>query len=353
MITHEQLLPSIQFYNVISEKDPLSLDSYIAALPEQNLSGDTDSIQLSLDIAISNYDEITDKITDTDAVAALRDLDFLASSLLRHNIDPLQSTKKLGHSLVRLALRAQTIPRGTVYTYGLANPANDRLRTFTGSNEEKRFISAVKQSSLALEVSSNILSDVSFEKSSVIEISSALEEVARGCNVATQSIVDVHRSVSPSFFTNILRPYFEPLTINGRQFMGAGGAQMQLLSIERMIWGLDNKDDVYQDYFTENIEYLDFNQRQLIQSFSRKNNDTSILTFSRNINNLVINETLASTLKAIRKFRYPHKRVADNNFKIRSHDSVGSGSFKPTILDHLLFKTESMIEELTEHENKF
>lgn len=353
MIEQDRRLQSAQEYFKISEKDPLDLDDCLMLLPEHNSVSDSTAIQIDLNYAVSNYLQLKNDFSSSEAIAALRDMDFLCASLSRHGINPIESTAYLDQSLIQIASIAKTVPRGTVYTYGLSNPNNNRRRTFSGTDEENSFIDAVQHSSLALEAASYSLSKVVMLENSINDVTDALSDVVRGCTIATESIVDVHRNVSPSFFTNTLRPFFEPLLVGGREYMGAGGAQMQLLSIERMIWGIDDQDTIYQHYYDENVEYLDHNQRELVKSYSMNNDAKSILTHARIINDTDLYNALAPTLRAMRKFRYPHKKVADNNFEIRSKDSVGSGSFQPSILGHLIMKVESYMEEVTLHENKF
>jgi hypothetical protein len=53
-------------------------------------------------------------------------------------------------------------------------------------------------------------------------------------------------------------------------------------------------------------------------------------------------------LRKIRKFRYPHRKIAQDNFKLRPDDAVGSGSYKPDILDVLIDKTEKAIAQVEE-----
>ena len=38
-----------------------------------------------------------------------------------------------------------------------------------------------------------------------------------------ESIVDVYRKIDADYFTYVMRPYFEPLTIGGKQYSAAGG----------------------------------------------------------------------------------------------------------------------------------
>lgn len=58
--------------------------------------------------------------------------------------------------------------------------------------------------------------------------------------------------------------------------------------------------------------------------------------------------SLVGLSKMIRKFRYPHRKVAEDNFKIRPDGSVGSGSYTPAILTDLIHTTEARIARMQE-----
>ena len=69
-----------------------------------------------------------------------------------------------------------------------------------------------------------------------------------------KSIISVKRTVSPEFFTNDMRPYFESMTVGGKEYTGAGGAQMQLLALDYMLWGSTDESEDYRHFYEENYQ---------------------------------------------------------------------------------------------------
>ncbi len=339
-------------YEEIAAKDPLDLDERLGSLPLCNHEGDTAAIQEWLtDSSLRLADQ---PLHSADvAFAALRDLDFLAASLIRHGINPIETTPYLEENLLSLSRTTGSVPRGTVYTYAAANPTGERQRTFTGTFEEDTFIDAVRSGMLGLDTASNALSHLELQGATVDNVQHSVHETVKALDRMTTAIVAVHRHVSPDFFTHQLRPYFEPLIIGNQSFSGAGGAQMQLLAIDRMLWGIDDPDPVYREFYDESYPYLTPVQKEGLARFERLNDGTSLLSHALRAGDSEIAAACLDAMRSIRRFRYPHKKVADDNFKLRSETAVGSGSYRPDILGHLIAKTEVYIAQLEEvHEDR-
>ena len=333
----------INAYADIAELDPLDLDHAMRELPNWNIHGLTDAILDRAGKSVTTAGKISAR---GDAVAALRDLDFLAGSLVKHGIDPVQSVSGLETELLRLGAIAETVPRGTVYTYSVINPVDERMRTFTGSVEEKEFIGAVRVGTLALDQAvTNISCSLESPDSALSE---ALASSATNMDTMIASILKVREKVSPQFFTHEMRPFFDPLKIGGEKFTGAGGAQMQLIAVDRMLWGIDDSSEDYEAFYEENERYLTPAQRDSVNQFAQQGKGESLLTlFEKNPEKYPLSiEQAASLLRKIRKFRYPHRKVAQDNFNIRKAGSVGSGSYTTGILDVLIDKTEHAMHRL-------
>jgi hypothetical protein len=335
-------------YDDIARLDPLDLDGIMPYLPELNREGNADGIHRVLVGCIETSRR--DVKTTSDAVAALRDIDFLASSLIKHNIDPLINTPGLEDEMIRLGRLGNMVPRGTVFTYAVINPKGERGRSFTGTYEEAEFIEAVRNGTLALDQAVVSMSKQSLTNDGALGIS--LYESAAAMDIMVDSIVEVRRKVSPEFFSNEMRPYFESLTIGGNKLTGSGGAQMQLLALDRMLWGNGDDDTEYQGFYEENNIYLTPMQQDALAMFLEHNNQQTIVGWLESHPEGYDNtrEGALELLKKIKKFRYPHRRVAQDNFKIRPADSVGSGSYKPDILDILIAKTELALTRITRSE---
>lgn len=338
--------PETVDYADVAMADPLQLDERLHDLPQKNATEDVYGLQDDLDYASATLAarEIS-SLSTIDAYATIRDLDFLTSSLVRHGINPITSTPGLEAQLLELGDRLATAPRGTVYTYAACNPEGARERSFTGSPEEALFIRVVRDSSAKLDVGALTLSTIT-PASTPETICQALDTVNAACDEMTASIVAVHRNLSPEYFTNHMRPFFDPLTIGGETYTGSGGAQLQLLAIDHMLWGIDEPDPAYREFYDENYQYLTPQQREALRLFGDSNGDVSLVSTADQLQDANVNQALATTMRRIRRFRYPHKKVAEDNFKLRGESAVGSGAYRPDILGHLIMKTEAHLNQL-------
>lgn len=219
----------------VRELDPLGIDRELQDLPTINGSADVGAISTIIDDVISDLD-ITAYDQDS-ATAAMRDLDFLLSSSLRHGADLVVEGGTIESALLGLGRIACMIPRGTVSTYALANPRGERERSFTGSPEERLFIESVRSGAESVE--SSLETYVREGKYA------GLCAMENGIDHMITSIIDVKRGVSPAYFTGQLRPYFEPLTIGGESYAGSGGAQLQFIAVDYLLWGVDCDNPVY------------------------------------------------------------------------------------------------------------
>lgn len=336
MYTPERQQSSLDLYHESSFMDPLQLDEVFSALPSFNSSEDVATLSQILNSSVTKAYEADVTYSIPKSLAALRDLDFLASSYLRHRRDPIKDIAGLEGLLVELGNKAGTVPRGTVTTYALANPKGDRQRSFTGDYKESLFINAVRETSLVLEDSLQ-----EFIHESPV---AALAKFDQNLDVAIESIVSVMRAIPPEYFTTEMRPYFDPLTINGERYLGAGGAQLQFVAFDYILWGADESDPTYLRYFNENYDYLTPSQKSATKQILDKYDQNTLLQHIALNNDKEAATAAMGALKKMKKFRYPHRKLAQDNFKVRKPGQVGSGSYTTDILDVLLRKTEQAIE---------
>jgi len=333
-------------YQKIAGLDPLGIDEDIFDLPQLNRTcNSTQLVNLGAKMARSFYD--IGLGTAEEGYAALRDLDFVASSLDRAGVNPFSYVPRLEEAMLDAGDMAESVPRSTITTYAGANPDGVRRRSFTGSQEEDVFIASLRTSFDELEVALVGLGRLKKEEQAHA-YAGTLDISANAVQTLVASMVKVKRTISPEFFTHNIRPFFDPLTIGGRVYAAAGGGQLQLVGIERIAFGVNGVDLINYKFFEENLPYLNVLQRNKIQEFLRNHNDMSILDqvqegqFDQGDNDDVA-IALLSLARMIKKFRYPHRKVALDNFALRSPGSVGSGSYTPTILAELIDETENQI----------
>lgn len=205
------------------------------------------------------------------------------------------------------------MPRSTITTYAGANPDGARRRSFTGSTQEELFIDGLKSSYVRLEIATQAMSRVDLDDPAKRGLAQALEAASHGMDAMIGSIIDVRRNISPEYFTNVMRPYFEPLTIGGKLYSAAGGGQLQLVVVEAMLWGLDDNDEEWRGFYEENYPYLSPAQRTALSDFEAQNGGKSILgkvaeeDEAGTVNPRLVTQ-LEEVLRKIRKFRYPREK---------------------------------------------
>ncbi|AZZ90634.1 DUF1864 family protein [Hahella sp. KA22] len=282
-------------------------------------------------------------ISQVTAQAMTRDLGFLASSLVRHGAS-LNEVSGLEPFLMNISKISQEIPRDNLYSYTVRNPTGKRRRSFTGLDEELLFIELL---TISIEEILKLLCLLPgremFDPESQ-ECAEALHSCAGRLEVLTPSIVTVKRKISPEVFSYKLRPYFEPLQVGGRSWVGQSAAQMPLLLIDWAVWGADCSDTDYRSYFEHNIEY----SPAIIRDYQRQQGLTEsyISLTEKALKGMspyraeAVATALLEILTVLAKFRYPHIKVAEENFSVRVRNTQGSGGYDMEILNLLAEYTQ-------------
>lgn len=335
-----------------SEHDPLELGSILASeLPDINkeralprLLGLTDdAIETARGVDFSDQPRIAD--------AALRDFDFLAASLTRMGSIP-KEVPGLEQTMSQLGIAAGTVPRGTVYSYALQNPSQQE-RTFTGTPEEHFFIKTVRDSGAIMLSQCAELLALNPSVDDAEHMAEALARTSDTMKFVVKGMVDVSRVVSPSFFSKEMRPFFDGIEVDGASYAGAGGAQLPLVVIDRIMWGSESESAVYQGYYEDNIRYQPADLRSDLSIAEDGAYQISLLGHLRdrqvageNMNTAI--DEARGVMGQIKRFRMPHRKVAQDNFKLRPGNSVGSGQYTPTVLDTLIDLTDKAMSEMTD-----
>ncbi|MEU2665190.1 monodechloroaminopyrrolnitrin synthase PrnB family protein [Micromonospora sp. AMSO12t] len=323
----------------VAAMDPLRADDILAELPAANERADTAWMVDALADLIADFDT-ADVHT---ARAALRDLGFLAASLVRH--DPDADLHGIEPTLLRLAAVADEVPRDTVYSYTTRNPVGPRRRGFLLSDEEHVFIDSVVAATQALNLAVDDLAACR-DRADLDEdvLLAALGQVHDGVEVLRKNLRTVQRTITPDYFSHRLRPYFPTMDIGGKAYMGPGGAQMPLLVLDVLLLAPSEPGQLgawHDDYLVENVLYLPPTHRAVC--------DDTLLAYRSGNSPLLrcllesprVRAEYAALLKRILRFRYPHRQVARANMAIRAEGSLGSGGYTVEALDHLIEITTS------------
>jgi hypothetical protein len=332
----------------IAEMDPLNLDYFFGNVFTKSIKdGNVDSLMhcgSSADIGL-----ILEKQDIVQARAAIRDLDMITSALIKmgvHNKD----TRAITDKLSALATVASEIPRDTVYSYGPRNPKGDRMRRFTDLPEEKIFIESFRAGMKYLTHSIDSLEAVQCGKDSE-PFSEVLVSANQGLVSMVEAILSVRRNVPPEIFTNQLRPFFDPYEVSGVEYLAPGGASMPIILVDYVLWSGQTDDQWYTEYLNTNKAYLTPKLREQLQRMGQYKNlyDTFIENIQRG-NSVYIDslDSLIEVFTTLIQFRAPHKRVADDNFKLRPGEAVGSGGHTVDILQLLINETFTRLKTLKE-----
>lgn len=354
---HAEYVSCIRENLIVSRIDPLNADALFAeAIPLLNEKRDTRGLiavgQKMVSAAPRGFPE------PLEAMAAVRDLGMLASSLNRHDI-PLSEVSSLEETLLSLSDVTGEVPADTVTSYGPRNPVGFRMRTFTGTPEETEFVSAVGSGMRGLPFVVEALEVASGQSLASPFFPKWIRRAARFLSPLLTAMRRVRNSVTPEFFTVRLRPFFEPKVIGGRTYLGAGGAQSALVLIDMLMWGCDEESEMYQRYMSENLEYQ---PRQMQVAATRIALGASICSRAaaepiayRSSTSPVdhrgdVRESLRvldDILELIMRFRLPHLGVAEKNMAVRPQGSVGSGGYTTDILKFLIDKTREARDVIT------
>jgi hypothetical protein len=334
---------------ISSELDPLGVDRLFAILPEINDMNRT-YILIDYSIQLAKKAMRLQSPSQASAYSCLRDLGMLASCLTKEGIK-LNSIPLLEDALVYLSRYAGEVPRDTFFSYSSRNPSGERMRRYTGRTEEVIFINSLKEGMQNLHKSINNLHISTSLSISDPDFATFINQATYAFQAMEKAIMKVKKDIPPEVFTFHIRPYFEPYEVKGVKYTAAGASSMPINLIDKLLWADRVESQIYRDYYEHSLLYLPFSYRQFEKTIS---STPSIITKiyseikGKELNYHLVNSIKATInlLSAILKFRCPHKRVVDDNFKLRSNESVGSGGYKPDFLDFLIQKNFQTFKQL-------
>lgn len=319
--------------------DPLRLDGFlITDLPGINRLKANTSLQRAIRQFTPQLDTLQD-INLLTARAVTRDIGFMAVSYVT-NGGSLADIPSAIKTLRDMAQITHEVPRDTVYSYGLRNPLGERMRTFTTAEEERLFIASFSKAMIKLPDSVVALQQAreSFQDPDIV--AKRLEAARINFQGMATSILEVRRHVPPEVFSYQLRPYFPPLTIDGKTYYGPGGAQMPVLLIDNILWasmGNSQLQPEYAPYYEDNAQYLPKSLRDASAQLTEQRSLLDLfLEVAGNADYRQVGVKLAQFATQIGKFRHPHLGVAKANMQIRPENSVGSGGYDVGVLEMLI-----------------
>lgn len=340
----------------IAGLDPLSADASMQLLPTLNEQRDTVALVLML-VDLLPYMSVARGFDAFQANAAMRDLGMLLGSLKRHGVEPVNVIPDLEDKLNLLSSITSLPPRDTLLHYTVWNPQSWRLRTYTGSEDERQLIRSVQLSMSPLISAIYYLQELHFIAIDSQEFSFKCEQVIEQYSGMVTGIVHAKRKVSPSVFATELRFYFDPIILNERVYLGPGAVEMPVFVFDHLLWGSDCLDATYKEFKNTYVPYVEAHIRQIYEDFTDleslvtkvvnaigKRDYTSRHHMHQSVKSLI---RLFNVLKS---FRMPHKKLAEEAYTENEGKKreKGSGGYEPQILSHLLKLTTFHLSKLEE-----
>lgn len=336
----------------IAMLDPLGADMMFLHLPKMNLSGDISSIIYNTQTLISNLD--IENYTLHQAIASLRDLGIIAGSIKRHGMEPVEVIPGLEAILLKLGYITNMIPRDTLMHYVVWNPEGARKRRYTEHIDEDMLIESAKIALSGLELAIQqliILYSLSLNSSDFIF---SCNICAEHLNKMVEAIVLTIKKVSRQVFSEKLRPYYDSITIQGKNYLGTGAVEMPLFIFDHILWSTDYPERTYVKMKKSLVPYCLPIYRYIYQEFDTK---PSLLTKASNelkmgsIRNDVALKSASSLnnlFNILLKFRKPHIKVVNEAYKLAENRSreKGSGGYKEDTLQYLTEITSNAQQKL-------
>ena len=352
-----QSLPSVfaklPTHERIRDQDPLRAYEQLKTLPELNRRGDVTGMLFMLRKLLQKPEtgEISWEMFESwgydQWVAAMRDVGILLGSLRRHGEEPVDLWPALEVWLLEAARQTGLPPRDTLLHYTIWNSPH-ALRTYTDLTEEKHLIEAVRMAYPALEEAVDRLV-------SLVEISLESAEFEARANRALESLKEVrnaavytYRHVDRGVFISSIRPYFEPIRVTGKDYLGPGAVAMPLFVFDHVLWSAEVAHPAYvgfkQDYLPVTLPrlqaiYYRFSEGgSLLGRLGTVLEDPCLFPSDRLRRNL---ESLDRLFVVLQRFRAVHLRMARQAYRAPTAPgesrafTKGSGGYAPSMLEEI------------------
>lgn len=355
-------------HEAVAALDPLGAVSLLVAVPRLNRQADVDGLLRILQICLTTVPGPSDRERENSferssgedrrsprsapqgfgaAAAAMRDVGIVLGSLRRHGVEPLELWPELEPWLLEVGRRTDLPPRDTLLHYTVWNPPSD-LRTYTELAEERRLIEAVRMAYPPLEEAVFELAGLAAIPLDAPDFERSAQRVAGHLRKVRDAAVHTYRFVDRRVFVESIRPYFEPIRVDGKDYLGPGAVAMPLFILDHVLWSASVREASYvgfkQDYLPVTLPEL----RRVYDRFSaegplldrlvpvlRSRDRTGEVTrqLRRNV------AALDHIFVLLQRFRAVHLRMARQAYRgtvqgeRRFHK--GSGGYAPDMLEHI------------------
>jgi hypothetical protein len=284
------------------------------------------------------------------ALAALRDLDFLLCHAHRLAPGVWPRIPRLEALLLRLGKLGDHIPRGANDTYGIGNEDPPDTRTFTRTPQEHALYRGLalgesRLDDLLVALVACLLNPV--DSAAHVDAARAL---AAGWEPMIEGVKLMRRAVVAPVMGGQIAPWVSAtFTIGGRGFRGPTAAQLPVVLVDWLLWGVDADDEVYREYYRYYAaEQPTYRRRMVAAALGCSGGRGLLRKLAHELPRARDHRAAAASLDALgdllrrmHGFRVAHANLAKPSLPIRAKgaDSWGTGEFDPEMLDRLLAHT--------------
>ena len=342
----------------IASLDPLRGDALMQNVPVFNRKKDIIQLVLLLVDLLPTHNE-AEAFDAYEANAAVRDIGILIGSVKRHGVEPVNVIPHLEEKMNLLAAKNGLPPRDTLLHYTIWNPTNHRRRTYTGTDDESYLIDSVVVAMDPLVAAIGLLEQLHRTPMQSPGYAGICGEVQQVFGKVVEGVVMARRFVSPAYFANELRLYFDPIHLNSRTYLGPGAVEMPMFVFDHLLWSSDCPDAEYRTFKETYVPYLHHDMRRTYRAFDGK---ASLVTQAcrhadecGQLSQAVYEslKALAGCCRMLKSFRMPHKKIADEAYahtrsgqEDANQRTHGSGGYSTEILSHLIELTRQTNEAL-------
>jgi monodechloroaminopyrrolnitrin synthase len=230
--------------------DPLGADPVYPSVPAMNAVADTRALAGTLESILPSADRLN-ALSFHESLAAMRDIGLFLGSLKRHGVEPVEAVPRVEPILLELGRRTDMIPRDTVHHYTEWNPTDARQRTHTGEPMETYLTNSTRMTLPHLRKAVALchqVVDADLQDPQTARLLAAVGEEARAFEVAVTMVID---RVTPEFFAQVMRPYYESCRVGAYEYYGPAAAHVPLFLLDTVLWASDRCNESYGEFIRD------------------------------------------------------------------------------------------------------
>jgi monodechloroaminopyrrolnitrin synthase len=236
----------------ILELDPLGIDHLLPSVWRANAAADANALVGMLRSIVPS--EVA-ALSMRERVAAMRDLGWLAASIKRHGVEPVDAVPELEAPLLELGERTGMVPRDTILHYIGWNPPGPRERVYTGLRMERILSASVRTTVSRLDAAVEQCKRLVDAEPTDLEFALAANELVTMLRSLEDGMDIVIGNVTPEFFAQVIRPYLEAIRVGGQSYRGPAAAHVPLSLVDLALWASDCEGSNYEIFWRDAARY--------------------------------------------------------------------------------------------------